>query len=81
MSAATFVFQLHHRESFERNVGRALAFGAAAGLPAYLFDAPYLVIAGASAAMARGDKMDRLLLRGLSLILGALPFALGLSTG
>src|SRR5262245_7819772 len=39
----------------------------------------YVAIAAAAVALARGDKMDRLLLIGLGVILPAIPWALGLS--
>ncbi len=83
---ATAVLQLHHREMFERNVTRALFFGATAGainlaLTALRVPSPfyYLCIAAAALASVRGDKMDRMLLSGLSVGLTALPWALGVS--
>lgn len=41
----------------------------------------YLAVAAAAVALARGDKMDRLMLIGLGVILPAVPWALGLSFG
>ncbi len=80
------VLQLHHREAFERNVTRALAAGAGAGLLhlaalkiGLALPLAYLVIAGTVLAMARGDKWDRLLLSGLGVLLPALPYALGMA--
>jgi hypothetical protein len=80
------VLQLHHREVFERNVTRALAAGAGAGLlHLALFDLglklplAYLVLAATVLAMARGDKWDRLLLSGLGVLLPALPYVLGMA--
>jgi hypothetical protein len=80
------VLQLHHREAFERNVTRALAAGAGAGLlhlATLKIGLPlplaYLVIAGTVLAVARGDKWDRLLLSGLGVVLPALPYALGMA--
>ncbi|MDY7225397.1 hypothetical protein [Hyalangium rubrum] len=80
------VLQLHHREAFERNVSRALAAGAGAGLlhlgaSAVGLPLPlaYLVIAGTVLAVSQGDKWDRLLLSGLGVLLPALPYALGMA--
>src|SRR2546430_14708867 len=80
MSTSAAVLQMHDRPMFERNVTRALAVGAGAGVVAYaatqfgVGDAlPYLAIAGTSLACVRGDKMDRLLLGALSIILPATP--------
>ncbi|HEX8702038.1 MAG TPA: hypothetical protein VF815_24625 [Myxococcaceae bacterium] len=80
------VLQLHHREVFERNVTRALAAGAGAGLvhlgaSAVGLPVPlaYLVIAGTVLAVARGDKWDRLLLSGLGVLLPALPYLMGMA--
>ncbi len=81
----TAVIQLHQREAFEENALRALAVGAAAGTLAYFARgvAPslpwaYFAIAAASLACLRGDRIDRLMLGGLSLLLPALPWAVGL---
>ncbi|MFL5322264.1 MAG: hypothetical protein ACJ790_21585 [Myxococcaceae bacterium] len=76
------VLQLHQRDTFERNVTRALAFGAGAGLLHLALSRiglswlplAYLAIAGASLAMVRGDRMDRLLLVGLSVALPGVAF-------
>jgi hypothetical protein len=80
------VLQLHHREVFERNVTRALAAGAGAGLldlAATAVGRPlplaYLVLAGTVLALARGDKWDRLLLSGLGVLLPALPYLMGMA--
>ncbi|MBN1205215.1 MAG: hypothetical protein JXB05_09855 [Myxococcaceae bacterium] len=80
------VLQLHHREAFERNVSRALAAGAGAGLlhlatlkVGWPLPLAYLVIAGTVLAVARGDRWDRLLLSGLGVLLPALPYALGMA--
>ena len=85
---STAVLQLHHRESFERNAGRALLAGAAAGgihlgltslglsLPL-----PYLVLAATAAAFARGDRADRALLWGLALLAPGAGWLLGVSAG
>ena len=80
------VLQLHHREAFERNVTRALAAGAGAGLlhlgaGAVGLSLPlaYLVIAGTVLAVARGDKWDRVLLSGLGVLLPALPYLMGMA--
>jgi len=80
------VLQLHHRESFERNVTRALAAGAGAGLlhlATFKAGVPvplaYLAIACTLLTLARGDKWDRLLLSALGVLLPALPYALGMA--
>ncbi|HLL04695.1 MAG TPA: hypothetical protein VK539_29185 [Myxococcaceae bacterium] len=80
------VLQLHHREAFERNVTRALAAGAGAGLlhlgaGAVGLSLPlaYLAIAGTVLAVARGDKWDRVLLSGLGVLLPALPYLMGMA--
>ncbi len=80
------VLQLHHREEFERNVTRALAAGAGAGLlhlAALKAGLPlplaYLALAGSVLAVARGDKWDRILLSVLGVLLPALPYALGMT--
>jgi hypothetical protein len=80
------VLQLHHRESFERTVTRALAAGAGAGLARLAATAlglpvplAYLVSAGTVLACARGDKWDRALLSGLGVLLPAVPYALGMA--
>jgi hypothetical protein len=80
------VLQLHHREEFERNVTRALAAGAGAGLlhlailkAGLALPLAYLALAGAVLAVARGDKWDRILLSALGVLLPALPYALGMT--
>ena len=80
------VLQLHHRESFERNVTRALAAGAGAGLlhlatlkAGVSVPLAYLALACTLLAVARGDKWDRILLSGLGVLLPALPYALGMA--
>lgn len=80
------VLQLHHRESFERNVTRALAAGAGAGLlhlatlkAGLPLPLAYLVMAGTVLAVARGDRWDRILLSVLGVVLPAIPYALGMA--
>lgn len=80
------VLQLHHRESFERTVTRALAAGAGAGvlqLATAALGVPlplaYCVAAATVLASARGDRWDRLLLSGLGVGVPALPYALGMA--
>lgn len=80
------VLQLHHRETFERNVTRILAAGAGAGLldlAASKAGVPlplsYLVLASAVLTAAHGDKWDRILLSVLGVVLPALPYALGMT--
>ncbi|XXF75953.1 hypothetical protein P2318_23230 [Myxococcaceae bacterium GXIMD 01537] len=80
------VLQLHHRESFERTVTRALAAGAGAGvlrLAASSVGLPvplaYLAAAATVVASAKGDKWDRILLSGLGVLVPALPYALGMA--
>lgn len=82
----TAVIQLHQREAFERNVTRALAAGAGAGVLAFLTQRlhlpvplAFLAIAATALACVRGDKLDKLLLGGLSITLPALPWLFGLS--
>ncbi|MBS1151445.1 MAG: hypothetical protein H6Q89_3143 [Myxococcaceae bacterium] len=86
MSTTNAVIQLHHREIFETNVIRGLAAGAGAGVLALLtsrIGAPvplaFLAIAGTSLAAVRGDKFDKLLLAGLSVVACAAPWLFGLS--
>src|SRR4051812_43017545 len=91
MSNNTAVLQMHHREDFERNVMRGLAAGAAAGALAYatqymgqrfgVHGVPisFLAIAGTALASVRGDKMDKLMLGALSLVLPAAPWLFGFS--
>ena len=87
----TAVIQLQHREAFERNVTRALAAGAGAGVLAFLFNRlspgtqvfagmlPFLALVATSLACVRGDRFDRMLLTSLSVLLPALPFLFGFS--
>lgn len=82
----TAVIQLQHREAFERNVTRALAAGAGAGLLAFVahrihWPVPlsFLALVATSLACVRGDRTDRLLLTGLSVVLPALPWLFGFS--
>lgn len=82
----TAVIQLQHREAFERNVTRALAAGAGAGVLAFLaqrlqLQVPlsFLALVATSLACVRGDRFDRMLLTGLSVVLPALPWLFGFS--
>lgn len=84
--ANTAVLQLHQRETFERNVTRALVAGAGAGVVAFLTQRlhlpvplSFLALAATALACVRGDKMDRLMLAGLAIVLPALPWLFGLS--
>ena len=95
----TAVIQLQHREAFERNVTRALAAGAGAGVLAFLAQrlqlplshgsatnvvtelCVFLSLVATSLACVRGDKFDRMLLVGLSVILPAVPWLFGFSAG
>jgi hypothetical protein len=80
------VLQLHHRETFERNVTRALAAGAGAGLlhlATLKIGLPlplaYLAMACTVLAVARGDRWDRILLSILGVVLPAIPYSLGMA--
>lgn len=80
------VLQLHHREAFETNVGRAVVAGGvagvahlASGIVGLVLPLTYLVIAFVLALLARGDRTDRILLTILGFALPALPWVLGLS--
>lgn len=84
--ANTAVLQLHQRETFERNVTRALVAGAGAGVLAFLTQRlhlavplSFLALVATVLASVRGDKMDRLMLTGLAIVLPALPWLFGLS--
>ena len=84
--ANTAVLQLHQRETFERNVTRALVAGAGAGVLAFLTQRlhlavplSFLALVATVLACVRGDKMDRLMLTGLAIVLPALPWLFGLS--
>ncbi len=107
MASSTATLQLHHRETFERNVTRSLIAGGVAGAvhflsaqaanlaasvlgtaPTQLFPAPdllqflplsYATIAGVAVATARGDKLDRLMLVALGVVLPAVPWLFGVS--
>src|SRR5689334_13930378 len=88
------VLQLHQREDFERNVIRGLGAGAGAGVLAYATGTlahklgvplnsvhllSFLAISGTALASVRGDKMDKLMLGALSLVLPAAPWLFGFS--
>lgn len=82
----TAVIQLHHRETFERNVTRALLAGLGAGVLSWVTSragAPvplaYLALVGSALAFVRGTRVDRLVLAALGLLLPALPWLFGLS--
>ncbi|MCC6337367.1 MAG: hypothetical protein IT380_25645 [Myxococcales bacterium] len=84
--ANTAVLQLHQRETFERNVTRALVAGAGAGVLAFLTQKlhlavplPFLALVAAALACVRGGMRDRLMLAGLAIVLPALPWLFGLS--
>lgn len=81
------VLQLQHRDAFERNVTRALAAGAGAGLVGFLasrahlqVSLSFLAVVATSLACVRGDRMDRMLLTGLSVVLPAVPWLFGFSS-
>jgi hypothetical protein len=85
---STAVIQLQQRDIFERNVTRSLFAGAGAGAFAWLFTKlhlpvplAFLSIAAMTLACVRGDKIDRLLLMGASVLLPALPWMFGLTQG
>jgi len=107
MAGSSALLQIHQRESFERNVTRALFAGAGAGVVHWLttrmgavfapvFEAAppasfpasdvqqliplaYLAVAGTAIASARGDRMDKLMLISLAVVLPGIPWLLGLS--
>ncbi|MBL8941119.1 MAG: hypothetical protein JNM69_41630 [Archangium sp.] len=86
--SSTAVVQLQQREVFERNVTRSLLAGAGAGAVAWLttrLQVPvplsFLAIAAMGLACVRGDKLDRLMLMGASVLLPALPWLFGLTQG
>jgi hypothetical protein len=69
-------------------VTRALAAGAGAGVVGFLaqklqvqVSMSFLALVATSLACVRGDKMDRMLLTGLSVVLPALPWLFGFSAG
>ncbi len=77
---------LQQREIFERNVTRSVAAGALAGLAGFLsarfslgLPLAWLAVTGVALAHVRGDRWDRILLTGLSLVLPAVPWLFGLS--
>ncbi|HYX92838.1 MAG TPA: hypothetical protein VE782_14835, partial [Myxococcaceae bacterium] len=85
---STAVLQFHRRESFERNVGRALLAGAVAGGVQLALDSlgwrlplAYLALAATCVAFARGDRADRLLLSALGLIVPAVVWGMGFAAG
>ena len=82
----TAVIQLQQREAFERNVTRALAAGAGAGVLAFVMkkvnvEVPlsFIALVATSLACVRGDRFDRMLLTGLSVLLPAVPWLFGFS--
>ncbi|HEY0880531.1 MAG TPA: hypothetical protein VGD87_03315, partial [Archangium sp.] len=82
----TAVIQLQQRDSFERNVTRALAAGAGAGVLAFVMkkvnvEVPlsFIALVATSLACVRGDRFDRMLLTGLSVLLPAVPWLFGFS--
>jgi hypothetical protein len=106
--STTAVLQIQQRESFERNVTRALVAGGIAGVahlalvrvggvlggvfgaaPGHAFPAPdaeqlvplglLAVIATAAACIRGGDRLDRVLLWGMALVLPVLPWFLGMA--
>jgi hypothetical protein len=84
----TAVIQLHEREEFERNVTRALAAGAGAGLIAFLSNRlhvpvpfSFLAIAATSLACVRGVRAEKAVLAFLSVLLPAVPWLFGMSNG
>ncbi len=81
------VVQLQQRDVFERNVTRSLFAGAAAGLLFWVtsrLSVPvpltFLSLAAMGLACVRGDRLDRLLLMGASVLLPALPWLFGMTT-
>jgi poly-gamma-glutamate capsule biosynthesis protein CapA/YwtB (metallophosphatase superfamily) len=83
---STAIIQLHHRETFERNVTRALLAGAAAGGVAWLFSlarlgvpVALLALVGACLAFVRGTVRERLGLAAAATLLPALPWYFTLS--
>lgn len=82
------VLQLHQREVFERNVTRAIAFGAGAGVlhlalqrvGAQFVPLIYVAMVATCLSMVRGDRFDKLLLAGLSIALPAVAFLLDVSS-
>jgi hypothetical protein len=84
----TAVLQLHQRETFERNVTRALVAGAGAGVLAFLtarlnvgVPVQFLALVGATLACVRGTRLDRVMLTAMAMVLPALPYLFGFSPG
>lgn len=82
----TTLLQLQQREAFERNVTLALGAGACGGVVHLILGRlgvpvplAWLTLVACSAAMARGDRIDRALLIGGALVAGGAPFLMGLS--
>lgn len=87
MTTSTAVLQIHQRDVFERNVTRALGAGAGAGFLTWLgFKAgvsvwpmlSFLALAGVALTSVRGDRLDKLMLAGLGVVLPAVPWLFGL---
>jgi len=75
---------LHYAAAYAGNLAAAMVGGHASSLfPApdgeQLMPLTYAAIAAVAVATARGDKLDRLLLMGLGVVLPAVPWLLGLS--
>ncbi len=88
MTAQTAVLQLHHREAFERNVTRSLVAGAAAGALGYIASrlhlpvpVTYLALTAMLLVALRGDRLDKLMLGALAVVLPAVPWFLSISHG
>lgn len=84
----TAVLQLHQRETFERNVTRALVAGAGAGVVAFLatrahlpIPLSFLSVVAATLACVRGKALERLSLAAMATTLPALPWFFGLAPG
>lgn len=87
-TTSSAVVQLHQREAFERNVGRALVAGAGAGLLTFATSrigvpVPLALIGVAATALAcvRGDTADKLMLAAASVFGTGLPWVFGLTSG
>lgn len=83
----TAVISFAQRETFERNVTRALAAGVGAGVLGFVshklnlaVPLAFLSVVGTALACVRGDRTDRIMLTVLSVLLPALPWLLGLGT-
>lgn len=87
MASHSAVLQMHQRDTFERNVTSALAAGAAAGALGYLGNrflalpvpVTYLALAATVLVCVRGDRLDRLMLGAMALVLPAVPWFFGVS--